>query len=396
MQVNYWERAPGAWCIRIGMGRSAPTVEHPKGKILFTRETVHGVEDDARRRRFDILHAHEQGSFACPNKLTVAGFLGRPLGKPKEFSHWVAQRLALGKIGRSTAENYQIMLDAHIIPKLWATKLQKLTAHEVQAIYVGMLTAGLHGSVVQLHRVLRCAFKSALRTGLVAVNIMDRVEAPRAVKSTPKALGSADMVRVLTACEGNWKWPLAMLAFGCGLRRGELLGLRRMDVDLVAAKIHVRGQLIKYLDGTLEWKAPKTAAGRRTVAISDELVDVLRTVMREALEARMRRGIGGDGLDEAPVFTHDGVAWIKPEALSQGFATLCDRIGLPGFTFHGTRHTHATMLLQKVGKSGAKAVSQRLGHSDIVITLRVYQTVFEEDDRELAGLMGTIAGKRHI
>jgi integrase len=54
------------------------------------------------------------------------------------------------------------------------------------------------------------------------------------------------------------------------------------------------------------------------------------------------------------------------------------------------------MLLQRVGKAGAKAVSQRLGHADIAVTLRVYQTVLADDDRELADMMGTICTPKRV
>lgn len=397
MNVTYIERAPGVWRLRIETGRSTPTAAHPDGEREFSYETVRGVEDDARRRRFDILRSHEEGSFARPDKLTVAGFLGRPVDEPEAFSHWVGQRLALGIIGRSSAENYQIMLDAYFLPKLGATKLQKLTAADIQAAYTAMLKDGLSRTTVsQLHRIVRCAFKSARKTRLIIVNPMDEVVAPKLPKQKPKATDAAGMAKVLAACEGNWKWPIAVVAFGCGFRRGEVLGLRRKDVDLAGAKIAVVGQLVEYHDGSHEWQAPKTEAGVRTVAISPEVVDVLRKVMRESLEARMRAGVGGDGLDDAPVFTRDGVSWIRPARLSDSFNRLCDRIGLPAFTFHGTRHTHATVLLSKVGKSGAKAVSERLGHADIATTLRIYQTVLAEDDRELAGLMGTICTPKAV
>lgn len=397
MQVTYLERNPGVWRLRIETGRSAPTADHPAGERQFSYETVKGVEDDARRRRFEILRAHEEGSFAKPDKMTVAGLLGRPVDKPKDFGHWVAQRVALGQISRSSAENYQIMLDAHVIPKLGATRLQKLTAADIQGVYTAMLKAGQSRATVrQLHRIVRCAFKAARKTRLIVVDPMDEVEAPRVAKSQPKAIGADDMAKIVEACEGDWKYPIAVVAFGGGFRRGEVLGLRRRDVDLAGARIHVRGQLVEYHDGSNEWMPPKTEAGVRTVAISAELVDLLRGVLRAGLEARMRGGVGGDGLDDAPVFTEDGVAWIRPARLTRGFSKLCDAIGLPAFTFHGTRHTHATMLLQRVGKSGAKAVSQRLGHSDIAVTLRVYQTVLADDDRELSDIMGTICTPKRV
>jgi integrase len=47
------------------------------------------------------------------------------------------------------------------------------------------------------------------------------------------------------------------------LRRGEVLGLRRGDVDLSTGKVNVQGQLVRYKDNSIEWKAPKTAKGVR-------------------------------------------------------------------------------------------------------------------------------------
>jgi integrase len=396
MKVTSIERSPGVWRLRIETGRSAPTTEHPNGQRQFSYETIRGSRENAQRRRFELLDAYEKGSFTRPDKLTVAGYLGRPVGNPKGFSHWVAQRLALGKIGRSSAENYQIMLEAYVIQRLGATRLQKLQAGDIQSVYTLLVQKnGLAlATVEQLHRILRAALRSARKARLIVVNPMEEVEAPRGNKPKPKALNAANMTKVIAACEGSWKWPIAIVAFGCGLRRGELLGLRRKDIDLPGGRLHVRGQLVEYHDGTNEWKTPKTDAGIRTVSLPPDIVVVLRDVLREALEARMRAGIGADGLEDAPVFTRDGVTPIRPGTLSQSFNELCDDIGFPHFTFHGARHTHATMLLQKVGKAGAKAVSQRLGHADVAVTLRVYQSVFEEDDRELAGLMGPIAGPR--
>lgn len=396
MRVSYIERSPGVWRLRIETGRSAPSEQHPTGERQFSYETVKGTEEDAQRRRFDILRSHEEGSFAKPEKLTVSGFLGRPIADPKAHSYWVAQRLALGKIGRSTADNYQMVFDCYLIPALGGKRLQKVEAHDVQALYTRLLTAGelSRSSVCHVHRVVSAAFKSARKSRLIVVNPMEEVEAPKSVRPKPKALEQADMVKVIDACEGNWKWPIAVIGFGAGLRRGEVLGLRRKDVDLAGARLHVRGQLVQYQDGTTEWKEPKTETGVRTVSLSPELVDVLRDVLREGLEARMRGGVGSGGLDDAPVFSFDGCAFIAPAKLSKSFGRLCDTIGLPEFTFHGTRHTHGTALLKKVGKAGAKAVSQRLGHSDIVVTLSVYQTVFEEDDRELADLMPSVTGRK--
>jgi integrase len=385
MHVTYIERSPGTWRVRIERGRDA------NGKRLFSWETVRGTKDDAARRRFEIMQAHEEGTFAAPDKLTLGKFLSR----------WVAQQLALQAIRRSTAENYETMFNAYVAPTLGSTRLQRVTGGDIQALYTRLLTEPRRerrpplslSSVAHLHRLLASAFKAARRAKLIKVNPMEEINPPRAVRAVPKALDEAGVRTLLDALKGDWRAPIVVAALVTGLRRGELLGLRWKDAELDASRLHVRGQLVEYKDGTLEWATPKTAKGLRAIAIGGELVAMLRRMRIEAGERRMLAGLGG-GLDDAYVFTRDGVNPIRPDGFTKGFGELCDKIGLPQFTFHGTRHTHATELLRKVGKVGAKAVSQRLGHADITTTLGIYQRVFEDDDRELADLASGILGGR--
>ena len=68
---------------------------------------------------------------------------------------------------------------------------------------------------------------------------------------------------------------------------------------------------------------------------------------------------------------------------------MCEKAQLPeGFTFHGTRHTHATMLL--MAGVNIKIVSQRLGHSSVSFTLDTYGHVIDEMERSAADMMGTL------
>jgi integrase len=71
--------------------------------------------------------------------------------------------------------------------------------------------------------------------------------------------------------------------------------------------------------------------------------------------------------------------------LRNSFQPIQARAGLPKLRFHDLRHTHATALLSR--GHPVKAVSQRLGHSDVAITLRVYAHVVPADDAKLAGAL---------
>lgn len=378
MKITTLERAPGVFRLRIEKGRDKD------GKRQFNYETVRGTADDAGRRRFELLDAHEKGTFTAPDKITVAQF----------FTQWLRNRRALNKIGRSTAENYEDMFRLYVEPTLGGTRLQRVRGADVQALYTALIVEPRSNgrtlnisSVAHIHRIVATMFRAARKARLITINPMEEVEPPRAPKAKPKALEAANVEKLMAVIGDHpLLGPLAVLGLGAGLRRGEAVGLRWKDVDLDGARLHVQGQLVQYRDGTVEWRAPKTESGVRTVSVSGEIVDMLRKLRVDAGKARMALGLGG-GLDDAYVFTEDGVKPIRPNNVTHTFQYHCERLGLPlRFSFHGTRHTHLTVLLQRVGQAGAKAVSQRAGHADITTTLRTYQAVFESDDRALAEL----------
>lgn len=380
MKVTYLERSPGTWRLRI-------ETASPTGARAFSYETVHGDEEAARKRRFELLQEHETGTWAKPEKILLSAYLER----------WTAQRLALGVIGRSTAESQTQYMDTHVKPLLGGKRLQAVTGADVQNVYTVALTqSGLSKSSTRLlHSMLVTAFKDARKAKLIKVNPMEEVTAPELARNRKaKAITADAAVQMVADLRGSWLYAPVMVGLGAGLRRGEVCGLRRKDVDLANAKLQVRGQIVQYKDRSIEWKETKTEAGVRPVSLPAELVDVLRTVLRGQAEARMGAGIGAAGLEDAYVFSADanGLEPFVPDNLTARFRTFCTNHGLPEFTFHGTRHTHATHMLKAVGREGAKAVSQRLGHADVNITLDVYQTVFESDDRELGDLASGLFG----
>lgn len=386
MKVTYIQRGPGTWRLRLEVGRDEA------GKRAFRYETVRGDEEAAQRRRFELLNAHDAGTLAVPEKVTVQGF----------FEVWLQSRLALGKITASSADTYRVLAGAYIFPTLGGHRIQKLRGTDIQGLYTKLAgQSRRHGggklapaTIRIVHAILAAVCGAARRQRLVLLNPMEEVEAPTAGRRPkPKALAPEQVPALLASLAGDWKEPITYLALAAELRRGEVLGLRWRDVDLDGAKLTVRGQLIETRKYELDWRATKTESGERAVALGADVVDRLRELRRQAAEARLRLGLGG-GLDDAWVFTPDGVNPYRPGTLTRSFSRHCTLRGFPDFTFHGTRHTGITALLAKVGKAGVKAVSERAGHSDVVTTLRVYQSVFKEDDERLGAMSAELVKRR--
>jgi integrase len=154
------------------------------------------------------------------------------------------------------------------------------------------------------------------------------------------------------------------------MRRGELLGLRWRDVDWDRRVLCVR-QTIGQLRGAPDIKAPKTKSSLRDIPVQAEVFDALRAHKRQQNARRL--AVGAAWLDQDLVFTSSGGTPIQPDNLKRDYNRLVKRAGVPRIRIHDLRHTHVTLAIQQ--GANIKAVSQRVGHRDVSITLSIYAHV---------------------
>lgn len=173
--------------------------------------------------------------------------------------------------------------------------------------------------------------------------------------------------------------PLWLLAAHTGMRRGELLGLCWADVDLDGGVLSVRRSLVES-GGVRGIQEPKTASGRRTIALDAPSIAALRVHRARQIEQRLKTGPHWQ--DHDAVFTSAIGTPLQPSHTDRRFHALVARAGVPRIPFHGLRHTHATLLM----KHGVnpKVVSERMGHAGIAITLQTYSHVLPQMQQEAA------------
>jgi integrase len=165
-----------------------------------------------------------------------------------------------------------------------------------------------------------------------------------------------------------------------GLRRGELAALAWDEVDPDAGLLRVV-RAIGEGGGRRYEKRPKSEAGRRTVELAPETVQVVTVHRREQKERRLLVGPGWR--DHNLVFPDVDGSPLRPGVITERWVLLmrhhARKLGLPAIRFHDLRHSHATQLMA----TGARpdVVSKRLGHSSVAFTLSTYAPVLEGDQR---------------
>jgi integrase len=194
-----------------------------------------------------------------------------------------------------------------------------------------------------------------------------------------EVLSPAEFAAYITEVPDRHHYRAALtIAFWCGLRSGEVRGLRRRDLDLKRGELTVAQQVVK-LDGrNVVQRAVKTKAGHRTVAIPPHLVAELRHWLATVPVA---------GVD-ALLFTSPTGLPMSGEALRAAGKTAAVAIGRPTLRVHSLRHSSATLAAQ----SGATTSEMmgRFGWATPAMATR-YSHAVRERDRELAARLSAMA-----
>jgi len=353
------QRSTGSWEIFIDYGRDPAT-----GKRKQHTETIRGSAGDADRRIRSLIDQVEGNSFVPSKRITFGEWL----------KQWYESYVVANTRSR-TAASYRDEIHNHIGPRLGQVRLSQLSSQHLQEYYAQALSSGRAdgggglsaSTVLYHHRIISKALKYAVRTGVLARNPAEMVDPPRRSRREVTTLAPRHIPRFLTAIRESQFFVLFYTAFSTGLRLGELLALTWRDIDLDTGFLSVTKAFTKR-SGIVEVREPKTAYSRRRIDMSASLVRLLR-------EHRRREQGRGEmlsrSLEETDlVFCYPVNRPLDPTTVSRNFTRLIRGAGLPHLTFHGLRHSHASLLIA----SGVdiKTVSARLGHASTSFTLDVY------------------------
>lgn len=172
---------------------------------------------------------------------------------------------------------------------------------------------------------------------------------------------------------------LFWLAVTTGLRQGELFGLKWSDLEWETRKIHIQRQVQRQTEG-LVFTEPKSAAGRRVITLGKGTIQKLHTYYDQQQKERVFAGDKWQDTDlifSTPIGTP-----LEASNILKIYKKCLKEADLPNLRFHDLRHTAATLMLQE--GINPKVVQERLGHSDISLTLNTYSQVLPSMQEDAA------------
>jgi integrase len=305
------------------------------------------------------------------------------LGAQMELGKYLEQWLVTVKtsVRPKTYEQYKQIVTGYIIPILGRIKLKDVRPDHIQSLYNNKLKSGTSNCTVRMiHSVLHVSLAQALKMGLIGRNPADAVTRPKLVKKEMKTLTDTQVQTLLLAARGTRYEALYLLAVTTGIRQGELLGLRWSDLDWVTRHLSVQRQLQRLSGQGMVFGEPKSASGRRVIALGSATIEKLREHYKHQQLERL--AAGERWIENDLIFPTIIGTPIEGSNLIRTFKSLLRAYNLPNIRFHDLRHTAATLMLQQ--GIHPKVVQERLGHSQISMTLDTYSHVLPNMQEEAA------------
>jgi integrase len=328
-----------------------------------TKEEAKSARDKARTESRD-------GVFVSPTKITVQ----------EHFEEW--WEIKRTKVKPTTAENYRFILDRYILPKFGSQLLKDLSSAKIEKVFIELIQDLSESTVRLVSIVLSQGLERAVKERRIAFNPAKGIERPKGRKRSVTPYTSNELKALLELLESHRLFAFFRLLAYTGARRGEILALRWSDLDFDKATLTISKNRTRLGKSVIEQDSTKGGDGKRLVQLDFETLRLVRDHRRRQIQERMKAGSLWQEADF--IFTRENGLPLDPSTPYQLFKKTAKRLGLRSESLHSIRHLHATELLNS--GAGIHLVKDRLGHSDISTTLRIYAHIRPEQKQEVADL----------
>lgn len=334
--------------------------------------------------RMEMVLERDRGTLVLPSDLSFADLVAQWDARNAHWAH-------------STRRGNTGVLETHVIPYLGRLRVADLKPMHIEQLIAHLRTDRKDGDKVRkalsdsaLARVLRrlrSVLAYAVQVELAVRNVALAVPLPVAKPTRHVRWTPAEAQRVMRVCEAGV--PLGAyfyVGITTGLRKEELKGLRWRDVDLAGQVLTVQHVVVDESGKLVGRERTKTDAGYRLVHFDAGTQAVL--IRQLDAVAVWKRDAGVRWEDNDLVFPTSIGRPLRDKALREALDEIQKAAKVRRIRLYDTRSTHGSILAEQ--GVNPKAISERLGHTDVAFTLQQYVRPSVEEQRGIAGLMGEL------
>ena len=379
MNITEYKKKNGATVYRASVYLGVDKLTGKKARTTVTASTKKGVKIKAR----EAINTFANNGYCAKNKPTITTY------RELVALWWESYK---NTIKPNSQQSMEGIVRLHILPVFGDYKLDKLTTPIIQqqvnkwADKANKGEKGAYANYSFLNNINRRILQYGVTMQVIQHNPARDVIIPRKQQNKEhkvKFFSNQELKQFLdyldnldlSSYENLFDYVLYKTLLASGCRIGEALALEWSDIDLKKGTISISKTLNRYQ----ETNTPKSKAGLREVDIDPATVSLLKDYKkRQQIQAwQLGRSVS---IVFTPFTTKYAYACLLRKRLQYHFKNA----GVPDISFHGFRHTHATIMLY--AGIEAKDLQYRLGHSNISMTLNTYVHATKEGAKKAVSI----------
>jgi len=379
MNITEYKKKNGTTVYRASVYLGVDKLTGKKARTTVTANTKKGVKIKAR----EAVNAFAANGYSVKEKPTITTY------RELVALWWESYK---NTIKPNSQQSMEGIVRLHILPVFGDYKLDKLTTPIIQqqvnkwADKANKGEKGAYANYSFLNNINRRILQYGVTMQVIQHNPARDVIIPRKQQNKEhkvKFFSNQELKQFLdyledldqSSYENFFDYVLYKTLLASGCRIGEALALEWSDIDLKKGTISISKTLNRYQ----ETNTPKSKAGLREIDIDKATVSLLKQYKKRQQVQSWQLG-RSEGIVFTPFTTKYAYACLLRKRLQSHFKTA----GVPDISFHGFRHTHATIMLY--AGIEAKDLQYRLGHSNISMTLNTYVHATKEGAKKAVSI----------
>lgn len=349
-------------------------------------ETFYGSLAQAKKRKSELdkeyYHKLEK---ITPTNLTF-----------RAYSEIFIKKYCKERISKITLEHYEFLLE-RVNNIIGGFKLCAITPFILENMYDELKYKNKNKplsaeSILHYYRLINVMFNQAVRWGFIEENPNLNIQKPKKTTKKIKFYDEPQVDKLLECLENeSIKYKaLIKLAVDTGMRRGEIVALKWDDINFDTNEVVIDNSL-KVIKGVVDEEKAKTESSIRTIYISDDTIDIL--LEYKNWQDEYIKQMGKAWKNENRIFTAKDGTHMNPSTPYKIITKVAKKYKLDDISFHGLRHTSATLLLEN--GLPQKATSERLGHSSPTTTMNIYAHTTKKAKQQSADIINEIFKKAY-